>query len=65
MSDYRLYFLEDDRIRHVVVLSCDTDEDAIAEVEKHPDGRAKELWCGARVVKRFEAASELAGDPKR
>jgi hypothetical protein len=56
MAGYRLYFLLDGRIRHAVPLDCDNDAEAIRTVLDHTDGRAMELWCGARIVKCFEAA---------
>jgi hypothetical protein len=53
--DYRLYFLEDGRIRHVVPLECESDEHAIQVVEEHRDGRDMELWQRARMVREFPA----------
>lgn len=60
MASQRLYFLEDDHIRRVVELSCETDDEAIGLVEAHTDGRPMELWQEARLVKRFEATADAA-----
>ena len=38
-----------------LMFTADTDGDAKAIVERNRDGRPMELWCGARVVERFEA----------
>lgn len=54
MPDYRLYFLENNHIRHVVEMVCDCDEHAIECVSQHADGRTMELWHGSRVVRRYE-----------
>lgn len=54
MAGYRLYFLDDNsRIRDAVEFECVADEDALAEAEQRHDGRAMELWSGARVVSRI------------
>jgi hypothetical protein len=56
MPDYRLYFYDDQyRIRFVMTLECADDQEAIQSAEKHRDGRALEVWCRTRLVKRFEA----------
>jgi len=56
LSDYRLYFLNaEGHIRHAVEFHCADDEAAQALVQKHADGRAMELWCGARRVMKYEA----------
>ena len=59
MSDYRLYFLnEDGHFAHVVALDCRDDQHAIETVEEHRDGREMELWLNARMVKRFKAKED-------
>ena len=56
MRGYRLYFFNrDDHIREAVELICPDDEDALRAIDTHRDGRAMELWCGARLVKRYGA----------
>ncbi len=54
MPDYRLYLLTaGDRIDRAIVLTCDDDEQAIAEMAISTvaaDGA--ELWQGARLVRR-------------
>lgn len=54
MPDYRLYLLTaGDRIDRAIVLTCDDDEQAIAEMAIQTvaaDGA--ELWQGARLVRR-------------
>ncbi len=55
MTHYRLYFLDhQDHIRHAVSLECDSDEDALATLQDHRDGRTLELWEGVRRVARLE-----------
>jgi hypothetical protein len=54
MSGYRLYFLDDDdRIRDVAEFECDGDDEALSHADARCDGRAMELWSGARVVGRI------------
>ncbi len=51
MPHYRIYFLNDKgRIRHAVDIECPTDDDALRVVQERKDGRAMELWEGARKV---------------
>lgn len=55
MQDYRLYLLTaGDRIERAIVLTCEDDDQAIAEMETHAlmaDGA--ELWLGERLVRRI------------
>lgn len=54
MAGYRLYFLDDNgRIRDAAEFECAADEHALAEAEQRHDGRAMELWSGARMVSRI------------
>jgi len=56
--EYRLYILDwPGRIAHVVDLPCLDDEQALSLAKQRADGRAMELWCGARMVRRFSATS--------
>lgn len=55
MAHYRLYFLSNDHIRHALDLECESDEQAIAKVQEHGDGRAMELWRGLECIGRFPA----------
>jgi hypothetical protein len=41
-----------------VDLDCGGDEDAIRTVTEHADGRAMEIWKGARCVKTFERSGK-------
>ena len=51
MAGYRLYFLDDnDRIRDAAEFECDGDAEALIQAQSRSDGRAMELWSGARVV---------------
>ena len=51
MAGYRLYFLDDNgRIRDAEELEFEHDEAALAQALTRHDGRAMELWSGARVV---------------
>ncbi len=51
MADYRLYFLDDTgRIRDAADLESEHDEAALAHALTRHDGRAMEIWSGARMV---------------
>jgi hypothetical protein len=59
MPDYRLYYLDQaNRIRHSVEFECASDNDADRVALERSDGRAMELWCGARLVRKFLPSSE-------
>ena len=61
MLSYRLYFLgRDGRIAHAVQLECCSDEQALAAVGTHADGRAMELWQQARKVRAFAAPTQVS-----
>lgn len=54
MPAYRLYFLGDSG--HIVghaQWTCDDDAEAEQYALEQQDGRPMELWCAARVVRRF------------
>jgi hypothetical protein len=54
MAGYRLYFLDDNgRIRDAHEFESEGDDDALTEAEARHDGRAMELWSGARVVRKI------------
>ncbi len=54
MSGYRLYFLDDGgRIRDADDFESEGDNDAVIQAENRQDGRAMELWSGARVVRKI------------
>lgn len=56
MSDYRLYFLgRDGHIQAAEELDCETDEAGRQSADDLSDGRAMELWAGARLVAKFPA----------
>lgn len=56
MAGYRLYFLDDaGRIRDAHEFDSHSDEQALTEADARHDGRAMELWCGARVVRKILA----------
>jgi hypothetical protein len=57
LADYKLYVLDwPGKIAHVVDLACEDDERAIGVAAERADGRAMELWQGARLVRRFSAS---------
>ena len=62
--EYRLYRLEGDRIREAESYECNDDAEAIVAALDRADGRAMELWEGARVVKKFPATPRPAGRAK-
>ena len=54
MAGYRLYFLDENgRIKDAAEFECDGDDDALIQADAHHDGRAMELWSGARVVRKI------------
>ena len=55
MSDYRLYFLDDnDRIKSAIVIMCDGDNTAVRLAEERAgEHRRFELWQRARKVKTW------------
>jgi hypothetical protein len=59
MPHYRIYVTTTDG--HVTapatVIECDDDQEAIAKAERFINGRAVELWEGARFIVRFPASS--------
>lgn len=55
MTDYRLYLMADDRRGPPRLISCPNDETAIMWADDLREGRPAELWCGERLVRRFEA----------
>ncbi len=56
MQDYRLYFLDrHDKIHRHIEMECRDDDHATELVRAHLADSAMELWCGSRLVKRFEA----------
>jgi hypothetical protein len=56
MSDYRLYFLdENSHIRWSMEFECRDDAHAIEVVGAHASDGGIELWQGERLVKRFDA----------
>jgi len=63
MAGYRLYFLADEHIKHAVTFDCGSDAEAVRLVGERADGRAMELWTGARLVRRFPA--DAAEHPRR
>ena len=59
MAGYRLYFLDDnDRIRDAAEFECDGDAEALTQAESRSDGRAMELWSGARIVHKIAKRPE-------
>jgi hypothetical protein len=61
MSGYRLYIMN--RHGHIVdavEFLCEDDATAQAIAERHGEGRATELWSGARVVRRYKEPLSVA-----
>lgn len=60
MPGYRLYQL--DKSDHITgppkEFEFDNDQDALAKARQYVDGKAIELWSGARRIIRIEPASE-------
>ena len=56
MSAYRLFYFDAaEHIRQFVVLEAEDDDDAMRQADEKCDGRAMELWLGARLVHQFPA----------
>jgi hypothetical protein len=54
MGGYKLYFLDNDgHIKAATEVFCETDEEADGLAKAQDDGRAMELWSGARLVKKY------------
>lgn len=59
MADYRLYLLTAaDRIDRAIVLTCHTDDQAMAHMAQHAGvAPGAELWLGTRLVHRVPPRS--------
>ena len=57
MTDYRLYLVAGDRLGPPRLIACPDDATAIMWADDLREGKAAELWCGGRLVQRFEARS--------
>jgi hypothetical protein len=56
VAGYRLYFVQDGHLTRYEVIPCDDDRTALMWAEDLREGKAAELWCGERLVRRFESA---------
>ena len=57
MTDYRLYLLDiEGHIRRAVDLECEDDGEAVETARRQVKDAPMELWQGARVVRKFDAA---------
>jgi hypothetical protein len=59
VGDYRLYLFNGDRARgqritRAVLLTAETDDEALAEADKQREGGRAELWNLERLVKIFD-----------
>ena len=54
---YRLYFLNErgSHIERFTAIDADTDSDAIRLADSYQGKNPMELWCGGRLIHRFEA----------
>ena len=51
MPDYRAYQIKGDHVAGVpIVITCDSDHEAIQQAKKLVDGHDIELWDGSRFV---------------
>ena len=59
MPHYRIYVATTDE--HITapatLIECDNDQEAIGKAKQFVNGRAVELWEGARFIMRFPASS--------
>jgi len=59
---FRLYFMDGaNHIARAMDLECGSEDEAIAVASRQADGRAMELWIGARRIWRHEPASGDGG----
>jgi hypothetical protein len=59
MPDYRVYKIKNNRIAGApVVVSCDSDRDAIQQAKKLVDSHDVELWDGPRFVIGLKSADD-------
>ena len=66
MPAYRLFYFDAaEHIRQFVVLEAEDDDDAVRQADGKCDGRAMELWLGARLVRQFPADPGRAPQPSR
>lgn len=54
MTDYRLYFVKGDHLGRYEVISCPDDRTAIMWADDLRAGQTAELWCGDRLVQKFQ-----------
>lgn len=57
---YRLYLLDGERYLDCIEILARDEEDAVRQAEARLAGRAGELCCGGRRVRRFAASQALA-----
>jgi hypothetical protein len=51
MPDYRVYKIKDNHVAGTpVVITCDSDQEAIQQAKSLVDGHDVELWDGSRFV---------------
>jgi hypothetical protein len=60
MAGYRIYFLDENgRIRDAAELECKDDQEAVQLADARHDGRAMELWSGARIVQKMPSRPKV------
>jgi hypothetical protein len=59
MPHYRIYVTTTDGhiTEPATLIECDDDQEAIGKAKQFVNGRAVELWEGARFIVRFPASS--------
>jgi len=67
MPDYRIYRIEEDgHIAHrPLVVTCDSDEEAVENARKYLDGMPLEVWRLDRCVSRLDPEKISTASPKR
>ena len=62
MPGYRLYFMDEkDHIADVAAFDEANDPSAVRRAETQSEGRAMELWCRDRVIRRFPSPPKVRG----
>ena len=59
MPEYVLYCFQGNKLERCDRFDAADDSEAIEEAVRRHDGKAAELWCGARKVDAFEAKDAI------
>jgi len=56
MQEYRIFLIGSDRriAEAAKIVKCPDDQAALAQAQQYLDGRAVEVWKGARMIAHFD-----------